>query len=493
MPQPAVPPGDPALILGRPNGVENFENANNWTTFDSECFSSKIYGGYLVMTANGMPTFSCWEFTWPRLDNFYVETILEMPASCQSQDRFGLIFRAPDTNRGYLYGYNCAGEYSLTIWDGEQTTTLVPSRRNIAILTGKRAVNRMGLMVFGENISLYANGVYLQTITDSTYLDAGRIGYFVRTATEEPFTVRYDQLRVWALEDELYPPSLAQRFPPIDLPNPGGSAISGEARVNVNVRTGPSTLFPILRIAQQGDIGEILGINPDGSWYAVRVPTNLIGTGTAWVSADFVNLINPSGRPLHIITPPLLPRTIDVVEPPSSAPQVLMTEAATIRSGPTPEFPVFGVAPMGSRAEVIGQSKDGGWWAIRVPTTVSKDGTAWVWKVFTSAVSTGNPVVVSSPALSSSITPAAPSSGAPALIVSEPQNVYSGPGEPYQVLGSVGVGSVLPVVGISPDREWFVVNIPTTFDPSGQGWINSRSTSSQNTGSIPVIQPPPQP
>ncbi len=132
----------------------------------------------------------------------------------------------------------------------------------------------MGLLAFGENISLYVNGVYLQTVSDFTFLDEGKIGYFVRAATENPFTVSYDQMRVWVLEDELYPPTVEQPLPEVDLPTPPSNVPTGQANVNVNVRTGPSTLFPILGTAQQGDTGEILGINPDGSWYAVSVPTN---------------------------------------------------------------------------------------------------------------------------------------------------------------------------------------------------------------------------
>ena len=91
---PAIP-GDPAVILGRPSGVENFDNANNWSEFNSRCFTSRITGGQFVMTANGVPQFSCWEFSWPRLGNFYLETTQRMPRTRDPQDRFGVIFRAP--------------------------------------------------------------------------------------------------------------------------------------------------------------------------------------------------------------------------------------------------------------------------------------------------------------------------------------------------------------------------------------------------------------
>ena len=483
--------GDPALVLGTPNGVENFDNTNNWTNFDSPCFTSRITGGQFVMTANGVPEFSCWEVSWPQLENFYIETSQLMPQTCEPQDRFGLLFRAPDNNRGYLYGFNCAGQYSLTIWDGQATTTLVEQTASAAIFTTPGALNRMGLLAFGENISLYVNGVYLQTVSDYTFLDAGKIGYFVRAATENPFTVSYDQMRVWVLEDEFYPPTVEQPLPEVDLPAPPSNVPTGEARVNVNVRTGPSMLFPILGTAQQGDTGEVLGINPDGSWYAVSVPTNVVGTGIAWVSAQFVNLTNPTGQPLAVITPPLLPSTVNFPPPASNAPQVVMREPATIRSGPTLEFPVMGVAPNGARAEVIGESEDRQWWAIRVPTTLASDGTGWVFKAYTSASSISGVPVVRTPNLPNNINPAAPASGAPSLITIEPLNVRVGPGNEYSSLGQVARGSVLAVIGVSPDREHFVVNIPTSIDASGQGWVPARFVSAQNVGNVPVIQPPP--
>jgi heat shock protein HslJ/uncharacterized protein YraI len=484
---------DPASVLGAPDGVENFDSANNWTNFTSQCFNSEITGGQFVMTANGVPQFSCWEVSWPQLQNFYIDTTQLMPTTCQPDDRFGLLFRAPDLNRGYLYGFNCAGQYVLTVWDGETTTTLVRPTASDAIRQGPGAVNVMGLMAFGENISLYANGVFLQTVADFTFLDVGRLGYFVRAATENPFTVRYDQLRVWSLEDELFPPDLSQTFPTEDLPTPGPNVPTGEARVNVNVRTGPSTLFPILGTAMQGDTGQILGINPNGSWYAVSVPPNRVGTGIAWVSADFVNLTNPTGQPLPVIPPPLLPTTVNFPAPAPNVPQVVMREPATLRSGPTLEFPVFGVAPNGSRAELIGQSQDGEWWAIRVPTSLTSDGTAWVAKAYTSVVNAGSVPTLRTPDLPRNITPAAPASGAPALVTIEPLSVRKGPGGPFGDIGRVARGTVMAVIGISPDREWYVVNIPTSIDPSGRGWIAVRFTRSENTANVPVVQPPPAP
>jgi len=482
--------GDPAALLGEPDGTEEFSNERNWTTFDSACFQTVITDGQFVMTAKGLPQTVCWEVSWPQLDNFYIETTQVRPETCDPADRFGLLFRAPDNNRGYLYGYNCAGQYSLTIWDGQATTVLLEPTESEAILAEPGQVNRMGLLAFGENISLYANGVFLTTLSDFTYLDEGKIGLFVRAATEQPFTVRYDQLRVWALEDEFFPPVAEQPLPPIDIPDPDPNVPTGTARVNVNVRSGPSMLFPVLGIAMQGDTGEILGVSPDSYWYAVKVPTTLVGTGTAWVAADYADVTNPTGQPLPVITPPLLPPLVSFPAPPQNAAQVTMREPATLRSGPTLEFPVYGVAPTGSRAEVIGKSEDGEWWAVRMPTSLASDGTGWVPMVYTSARNVGGVPELKTPKLPKNITPSAPASGAPSLITREPLNVRSGPGNEYSSLGKVGIGSILAVVGVSPDKEYYVINVPLEIDRSGRGWVPARYVRTENVSKVPVVQPP---
>jgi uncharacterized protein YraI len=252
-------------------------------------------------------------------------------------------------------------------------------------------------------------------------------------------------------------------------------------------------LFPVKGVAEQGDTGEILGLSPDGYWYAVKVPTTLVGTGTAWVAADYVELTNPTGQSLPVVTPPLLPPLVSFPAPPQNAPQVTMREPATLRGGPTLEFPVYGVAPTGSRAEVLGQSEDGEWWAVRVPTSLASNGTGWVAKVYTAASNVTAVPEIKTPDLPKNITPAAPGSGAPSLVTREPLNVRSGPGNEYPSLGKVSIGTILAVVGISTDKEYYVVNVPMEIDRSGRGWIPARYVRTENVSNVPVVQPPPVP
>ena len=282
-------------------------------------------------------------------------------------------------------------------------------------------------------------------------------------------------------------------LPPYDFPDPPTNVPVGTARVNVNVRNGPGMLFTILGTAQEGDRGEILGISPDGYWFAIKVPTSVVGTGIAWSAVDFVDLSNPTGQPLQVVTPPLLPPLVNFPIPPANAPQVAMLEAATLRSGPTLEFPVYGVAPTGSQAEVLGQSEDGDWWAVRMPTNIAEDGTGWVPKLYTTPRNVTNPPVVKTPDLPKNINPAAPSSGAPSLVTRDVLHVRTGPGNDYPSLGTVDIGTILAVVGVSPNGEHFVINVPKEINQSGQGWIQARFVRADNVSNVPIIQPPPIP
>jgi hypothetical protein len=142
---------------------------------------------------------------------------------------------------------------------------------------------------------------------------------------------------------------------------------------------------------------------------------------------------------------------------------------------------------------VIGESEDGEWWVLRMPTSLAKDGTGWVPKLYTATKNVAGVPEIKDPQLPKNITPAAPASGAPSLITREPLNVRNGPGTEYPSLGKVGIGSIMGVVGVSPDGEYYVVNVPLEIDRSGRGWIPARYVRTENVSNVPVIQPPPVP
>jgi hypothetical protein len=199
-PDPTAIPGDPEKELGNSDGRDDFSTKNNWTLFDDECFKSEIVDGQYVMTAQGKPLFFCWEVSWPSVQDFYLQTNLVMPESCTGDDSFGLFIRTPDLNQGYLVGLTCDGRYFMTRWDGEESKVLVNFVTSEHINTGSGATNRIGVIANGSSYDLYANGHLIAQADDGSYVEASRFGYFVRPATEDGFTVKYDDMAIWLLE-----------------------------------------------------------------------------------------------------------------------------------------------------------------------------------------------------------------------------------------------------------------------------------------------------
>lgn len=484
-------PGDPAQVLGKPNGQDTFDSTNNWTLFDEQCFKSEITDGKYVMTAKGIKDYSCWEVSWPTIANYYLETVVQTPDACDANDRFGLFFRAPDNYRGYLFGLTCDGRYYLNVFDGQLTTELVRPASSPAIMIGNGQLNRIGVMAYGSKYILYANGAFLTQIYDYTFTQEGKIGYFVRAASEQPFTVQYDDLKVWLLNDEYYPPQVTPPpLPPVTLPPPTQGAAIATANVNVNLRSGPGMQFSVYGVAPQGASGEVVGVSPDGYWWVVKVPPTISGSGTAWVSAPYVSIEMPSSVTIPVVQPPLLPPQIVVPPPSYGVPYVSFNESAVVRSGPSPEYPVYGVTSVGARVEVAGKSQDGQWWAIKLPLAYAKDGLGWVYRGYVSAVNTGNVPVINAPELPKNITPDVPGSGAPAAITIEPINVRSGPGNAYESYGKVPIGTIMAVSGVSPDGEFYVIKLPTDIASDSRGWVPARYVQASNVSKVPVVQPP---
>jgi hypothetical protein len=93
------------------------------------------------------------------------------------------------------------------------------------------------------------------------------------------------------------------------------------------------------------------------------------------------------------------PPQIDLPSQLPSGPTVTALQPINLRSGPSTDYPSYGIAPVGSMAEVIGISADGGWWVVKLPLTVTTSGQGWVSADYVSADNIGEPPVVEPPPL----------------------------------------------------------------------------------------------
>ncbi len=85
---------------------------------------------------------------------------------------------------------------------------------------------------------------------------------------------------------------------------------------------------------------------------------------------------------------------------------------------------------------------------------------------------------------------ATPEPGKPRGVVIAPSgvNVRMGPGTQYPVLGTAPYGTVGEIIGISPDRTWWVFDVPGA--PSNQAWAAAEYIAAENANNVPVVQPP---
>ena len=196
---PTFIPEDPRLSLGPPTWHDNFDDDRNWTLFDDVCFKSEIENGSYVMTSKSAPSATCWEVTWPKIKNFYLETTSNTADGCEETDRFGMIFRAPDSSQGYLVGLTCDGSYGMARWDPDekQMDFFIDFTPSEVINAGPNQTNRIGVMAEGNRFGIYINGQFITEVEDNTYPNEGLIGYFIGATVTENFQVMYDELAYW--------------------------------------------------------------------------------------------------------------------------------------------------------------------------------------------------------------------------------------------------------------------------------------------------------
>jgi uncharacterized protein YraI len=368
--------GDPALELGAPDGIDTFDAAINFAPMATKCFQSEITGGQFVMAANGVPGAYCWTTSWPQIQDFYIETTAVMPDVCAAGDQFGLLFRSPDSSSGYLLGLTCAGEYSLKRVTGGSVTDLIPTTASEYILTNGGEINRMGVAAYGGDYHLYANGKYLNSASDYTYVLSGDLGYFVNASTSNPFLSRYEDLKVWTLEDAYYPSSAPPpSAPPVEPVPPESGVPSVTATTDVNVRSGPSTDYPVYGVAPTGASAPVTGISPDGGWYQITIPTTYSPDGTGWVSATYVTLQGTTPAELPVVQPPPPPEEVVPPPPETGSLVVQTTEPVNVRAGPGNEYPSYGKVPAGTPLQAVGINQDGSWVAVVAPVP---SGIGWV-------------------------------------------------------------------------------------------------------------------
>jgi hypothetical protein len=193
--------GDPRTTLGQPTWKDTMANGDNWPTgADTAGFTSiDFQNGALLLTA--LKPKDGWRISVSdSLTNFYLEETVNT-GTCTGRDRYGLIFRVPvksNPDQGYLAAFTCNGQYSFRKWVGPSSTMLALTlwKTDSAIKTGPNQVNRLGVMMQGSTMTLYANGVKLTEVSDPSYT-SGFFGIFAGAIDSSNYTVSITEVDYW--------------------------------------------------------------------------------------------------------------------------------------------------------------------------------------------------------------------------------------------------------------------------------------------------------
>jgi hypothetical protein len=192
---PTLSADDPRLKLGSPTWKEDFSKDNqNFYQFENDQTRVIYESGNLVLTAKNPINWVGWSLSAKKPKDFYLEATFKT-MTCSGLDRYGLVFRAPDTNNGYFLGFSCDGKYSLRIYS--QQGNLITWTPNSAINSGSNQVNRIGVSAQGDRFAFYANGKLLTETKESTFTEGGLFGAFIAAANTSNFTVNLDEIAYW--------------------------------------------------------------------------------------------------------------------------------------------------------------------------------------------------------------------------------------------------------------------------------------------------------
>jgi hypothetical protein len=187
--------------LGEPSFRDTLAGTNNWYLLDTANTKFKSGENSIILTALNPGENDEWGISSiPPLKNFYLEILFTTAEACSGLDRYGVIFRAPEPNQGYVFTISCDGRYRLYIWDGMRYQPIQEWKNSPHIKTGVNQTNRLGVYAIGNTLKLYANGQLLSEYVDDTFSE-GRFGVLVGAEQTSGFEVIFDEAAYWKIQE----------------------------------------------------------------------------------------------------------------------------------------------------------------------------------------------------------------------------------------------------------------------------------------------------
>jgi uncharacterized protein YraI len=136
---------------------------------------------------------------------------------------------------------------------------------------------------------------------------------------------------------------------PFVLPQPGTVTTQGMT----NLRTFPSTDAGIVAEVPAGQVATVLGRNPAGDWYNVRIPGGLTG----WMRVDLLQVSVGNIEAIFDATPSIPQRLGEL----GRAGRIVAPNGVNLRTGPDPGFPALAALNNGAVVTLLARSPYSPW------------------------------------------------------------------------------------------------------------------------------------
>lgn len=189
-----------AALKSRPPTLsEHFrQDADNWATPVAAGATHALRLSTLRITLTDSQTVA-WSLSDLTANNFYLE-VDAFHVIGPLDNGFGLLFRYEDAENFYLFVASHDGYYSLqTVTDGAwgELIEWTPSDQ---INSEAEAINTLGVLADGSQITILLNGTVMATVEDDRFI-GGRIGLMAGSFDEGGVEVAFDDLYLWDLDE----------------------------------------------------------------------------------------------------------------------------------------------------------------------------------------------------------------------------------------------------------------------------------------------------
>ena len=198
------------------------------------------------------------------------------------------------------------------------------------------------------------------------------------------------------------------------------------ATVNVvaNLRTGPGTDFPMVRVLPAGTRVAVVGVSEDGDWLELDDGTWIYRFLVSRTDQGLASRVQDREGAASVMVDWIA--TVNVV--------------ANLRTGPGTDFPMVRVLPAGTRVAVVGVSEDGDWLEL-------DDGT-WIYRLLVSRADQEWASRVQDRDSAASVTVDW------IATVNVVANLRAGPGTDFPMVRVLPGGTRVAVVGVSEGGDW---------------------------------------